>query len=104
MINYNIIVVDILKRSLQLKPLHVAVRFLQEAKIQLPVEILGGVCNERDSLQGFQVWVGENGTHQPGSKPLSSPLLHDEDIAEIGVGYVIGNDASEADLPVMLQQ
>jgi len=65
---------------------------------KLPVEVMRVGGEEDPAAEALEVGVGHNLLHQHFGEAVAAVGDGDEDVAEVGDGGVVGDDAGEADL------
>ncbi len=84
--------------AFEIKPLHVSAGVGQGAKAQGGVDVVGVAGQEAEAADAGEAGVVDGSFDHFGGDMLAAVGVQDEDIAEVGEGGAVGDDASEADL------
>ena len=89
------------RRQVQARPhdFHAAIRCGQGLEAVATVERMGIAGEQHEAAQALQVGMGEQGLDHPIGEPLAAMHFEHVDIAQVGEGGAVGDDAGETDLP-----
>jgi hypothetical protein len=87
-----------------LENLHVRFGFAEFAKTELTVKAVSVASCQTESPQPVQDWMAHHEFHQPLCQTFSAMVFQNVDVAEISIGGGIGDDASETNLILAVEQ